>query len=52
MSRRRIPIDANKHRGAALILSLLLLLVLTLLAISSMQGSVVQEKMVSGARRA
>lgn len=40
----------GEQRGAALILSLLLLLVLTLLAISSMQGSIVQEKMVSGAR--
>ncbi|GAA0850670.1 hypothetical protein GCM10009113_32630 [Marinobacter szutsaonensis] len=40
----------GKQRGAALILSLLLLLVLTLLAISSMQGSIMQEKMVSGAR--
>jgi len=34
--------------GAALILSLLLLLVLTLLALSSMQGSVMQQRMVSG----
>lgn len=37
-----------RQRGAALILSLLLLLVLTLLALSSMQGSVLQQRMVSG----
>jgi len=36
--------------GAALILSLLLLLVLTLLAVSSMQGTIMQERMVSGDR--
>lgn len=36
--------------GAALILSLLILLVLTLLAVSSMQGSIMQERMVSGSR--
>lgn len=36
--------------GAALILSLLMLLVLTLLAVSSMQGSIMQERMVSGER--
>lgn len=38
------------ERGAALILSLLLLLVLTLLAISSMQNTVMQERMVSAER--
>lgn len=38
------------QRGAALILSLLLLLVLTLLAISSMQNTVLQERMVSAER--
>ncbi|XKH00085.1 hypothetical protein LG325_08165 [Marinobacter nauticus] len=38
----------EKQNGAALILSLLLLLVLTLLALSSMQGSVMQQRMVSG----
>ncbi|MDR9423737.1 MAG: PilX N-terminal domain-containing pilus assembly protein [Marinobacter sp.] len=38
----------DKQNGAALILSLLLLLVLTLLALSSMQGSVMQQRMVSG----
>nr|WP_297403907.1 PilX N-terminal domain-containing pilus assembly protein [uncultured Marinobacter sp.] len=41
----------GKHQhGAALILSLLMLLVLTLLAVSSMQGTIMQERMVSGAR--
>lgn len=42
----------NQHsqRGAALILSLLLLLVLTLLAVSSMQNTVMQERMVSAER--
>jgi|SRR5690554_504832 len=34
--------------GAALILSLLILLILTLLALSSMQGSIMQQRMVSG----
>jgi len=38
------------QHGAVLILSLLLLLVLSLLAISSMQGSVMQERMVSAER--
>lgn len=40
----------RKQSGAALILSLLILLVLTLLAVSSMQGSIMQERMVSGSR--
>jgi type IV pilus assembly protein PilX len=39
-----------RQRGAALILSLLMLLILTLLAVSSMQGTIMQERMVSGAR--
>ncbi|MDX1757273.1 MAG: PilX N-terminal domain-containing pilus assembly protein [Marinobacter sp.] len=39
-----------RQRGAALILSLLMLLVLSLLAISSMQGTVLQERMVSAER--
>lgn len=34
--------------GAALILSLLILLILTLLALSSMQGSIMQQRMVAG----
>ncbi|KXS54004.1 MAG: type IV pilus assembly protein PilX [Marinobacter sp. T13-3] len=38
----------KQQNGAALILSLLLLLVLTLLALSSMEGSVMQQRMVSG----
>lgn len=38
------------QRGAALILSLLMLLVLSLLAISSMQSTVLQERMVSAER--
>lgn len=41
---------AHKQLGAALILSLLMLLVLTLLAVSSMQGTIMQERMVSGDR--
>lgn len=49
MTRCQQTLNAQQS-GAALILSLLLLLILTLLAISSMQGSVVQERMVSGAR--
>lgn len=40
----------RNQSGAALILSLLLLLVLTLLAVSSMQGTIMQERMVSGER--
>lgn len=40
----------KRQRGAALILSLLLLLVLTLLAVSSMQNTVMQERMVSAER--
>lgn len=36
--------------GAALILSLLMLLILTLLAVSGMQGTVMQERMVSAQR--
>lgn len=40
----------RSQSGAALILSLLLLLVLTLLAVSSMQGTIMQERMVSGER--
>lgn len=38
------------QQGAVLILSLLLLLLLSLLAISSMQGTVMQERMVSAER--
>ena len=38
----------QNQRGAALILSLLLLLILTLLALSSLQSSVMQQRMVSG----
>lgn len=40
----------EREQGAALILSLLLLLILTLLAISSMQNTVMQERMVSSER--
>ncbi len=39
-----------QQQGAALLLSLVLLLVLTLLAISGMQGSVLQEQMASAQR--
>ncbi|WP_373002146.1 PilX N-terminal domain-containing pilus assembly protein [Marinobacter sp.] len=42
--------NIRSQSGAALILSLLLLLVLTLLAVSSMQGTIMQERMVSGER--
>src|SRR5690554_3758874 len=42
--------SGSRQSGAALILSLLMLLVLTLLAVSSMQGTVMQERMVSGER--
>lgn len=38
------------HRGVALLLSLVILLVLSLLAISSMQGSVMQERMATAQR--
>src|SRR5690606_35890413 len=41
---------AGTQRGAALFVSLMLLLVLTILAISSMQGTVLQEQMVSAQR--
>jgi len=44
------PFMNIRQRGAALILSLLMLLILTLLAVSSMQGTIMQERMVSGAR--
>lgn len=40
------------QQGAALISSLLILLVLTLLALSGMQGSLLQDKMASAAREA
>ena len=43
-------VSRKGQTGAALILSLLILLVLTLLAISSMQGTVLQERMVSAER--
>ncbi len=46
--RMRLGRMRDKQNGAALILSLLLLLILTLLALSSMQGSVMQQRMVSG----
>lgn len=42
--------NTKTQHGAALILSLLLLLVMSLLAISSMQGTVMQERMVSAER--
>ncbi|SFR60886.1 type IV pilus assembly protein PilX [Marinobacter gudaonensis] len=43
-------VNFTRQAGAALILSLLMLLVLTLLAVSSMQGTIMQERMVSGER--
>jgi len=42
----------GKQRGAALLVSLVILLVLTVLALSSMQGTSTQEKMVSSQRDA
>lgn len=42
--------SVRSQRGAALFVSLMLLLVLTILAISSMQGTVLQEQMVSAQR--
>ncbi|MFE8072813.1 pilus assembly protein [Marinobacteraceae bacterium S3BR75-40.1] len=44
-----LPLPCSQ-RGAALLTTLLILLVLSLLAISSMQGSLMQEKMVSAVR--
>lgn len=41
---------ASRQRGAALITSLLILLVLSILAISSMQGTALQEKMAAAQR--
>src|SRR5690606_36427445 len=42
----------QRQRGAALLVSLVLLLIMTVLAISSMQGTVLQEGMVSAQRDA
>ncbi|MGQ7276011.1 pilus assembly PilX family protein [Marinobacter sp. V034] len=39
-----------RQRGAALLMSLVILLVLTLLAVSGMQGSIMQERMASAQR--
>lgn len=39
-----------RQRGAALLMSLVILLVLTLLAVSGMQGSVMQERMATAQR--
>lgn|SRR5690554_335834 len=40
----------TRQRGAALLLALVILLVLTMLAVSGMQGSLLQERMVSAQR--
>jgi len=40
----------NKQKGAVLLVSLVILLVLTLLAISGMQGSIMQERMATAQR--
>jgi type IV pilus assembly protein PilX len=40
----------NRQKGAALLLSLVILLVLTLLAVSGMQGSIMQERMSTAQR--
>jgi len=45
-----ITTHPGKERGAALLVSLIVLLVLTLLAVSSMQGSLMQERMTSAQR--
>lgn len=42
--------NKSKQNGAALLVALVILLVLTLLAISGMQGSVMQERMASAQR--
>lgn len=42
--------DNGKQRGAALLMSLVILLVLTLLAVSGMQGSIMQERMATAQR--
>jgi type IV pilus assembly protein PilX len=41
---------AGRENGAALLMSLVILLVLTLLAVSGMQGSIMQERMTSAQR--
>jgi len=46
----RKPTDHQRHKGAALLLSLVILLVLTLLAVSGMQGSIMQERMATAQR--
>lgn len=50
---KRFPaIAKNRQHGAVLIVSLLVLLVLTLLGISSLNGSAMEEKMASNAQTA
>ncbi|TBW50992.1 hypothetical protein EZI54_17545 [Marinobacter halodurans] len=44
------PISGFRQRGAVLLTSLLILLVLTLLALSGMQGALLQDKMTSAVR--
>lgn len=44
--------NPTRQKGAALLVSLIILLVLTVLALSSMQGTSMQEKMVSSQRDA
>lgn len=44
------PYSAVRQRGAALIVSLLILLVMTILGVASMQTTVLEEKMASNAR--
>lgn len=48
--RTRIPARARSQRGAALVTSLLLLLVLTIIGITSMQMSRMQERMTGNTR--
>lgn len=51
-TQRQPPASLVQQKGAALLVSLVILLVLTVLALSSMQGTSLQEKMVSSQRDA
>ncbi|MEQ6886209.1 PilX N-terminal domain-containing pilus assembly protein [Salicola sp. Rm-C-2C1-2] len=52
MSRHRQAVPGKtKHRGAALLLALIILLVLTLLGISSLDGSLLQTRMANAQRQ-
>ncbi len=45
MSRRPVPVHAGAQRGAALLVVLILLLVMTLLGLASMRGTLLEERM-------